>query len=912
MNIFISTYNPHVCTLTEIGKTAVNTKPCFPNYYIIMQEGTNAFGGVAIIIHKTIKYKEIMKDSNFILVELETTPEPSLIGAVYVSPGKNPPFHVFTKCRNKPFYIFGDFNAKHPEWGCEIANSSGNLIVTWLELTGTEMIIPDSPTSRRSSAIIDFGITHDNTGWTSEAIDEGTSDHLPILIQSPLSVSSLSVFRSTNWNIFNFLLKTVYEYWLSLVYNYNEQFFFTHFSDFLTCLWDRSSSYKSVKKYWPPWPPYLVEIAREVSKSRRKYRRNKTKMNLESFFESKSIFYRERVNSLRQKCDEKMEWISKDQNIWKFARPKFHSYSPPFRSLNMNSKKVTDEREIVEILANYYEKHFAEPIPDENNREQGRCISTYEQIAYLSNIPLETITTNEVIMEWKKMKPTKSTDSVDTSAFLLKKLPIEYMNIITILFNKRSLKGEFFLAAKHAKIVCIPKEGIYPTSQRLRPISLLPNLGKWVERIIHNRIIIWYNNNNIYTDEQSGFSANRRLQTRIISLIEEVRLTVAANNRPGLAIFVDFLSAFDNMWIPSLINNLYELNMPLGLLKWVFNWLKDRSFSIYYGNERSRIVQMKKGAPQGSVMAATLFRIHIHFLQSYFNNIAIHLFADDLAIILTGSLEKKFSENIFELEEKTEIVLKQLQTFSEDIMLPVNVAKTKAILIHTIVAPPYPKLFYQSQSIEYVTRFRYLGVYILAKIGRDHYINERFKIIRKIYSAMRIIFRTIRKQDIKIRRKIFLAYALPHFIWLSTTWFFFTDNQKERIQHVYGTGVRIVYNLGQWDDLTTIIVAREKTLLDYIYTYWSKLIKHLLNSPEALSFQQTSNAYWIITSPDTSWLKTMEFRRNSTFLCRLIKQAKNCLIDWIEFENIHSKQHDYFKDSTHMLNSFILKYMFTS
>jgi hypothetical protein len=117
---------------------------------------------------------------------------------------------------------------------------------------------------------------------------------------------------------------------------------------------------------------------------------------------------------------------------------------------------------------------------------------------------------------------------------------------------------------------------------------------------------------------------------------------------------------------------------------------------------------MNKGAPQGSVIAATLFRLHLHFITSYFNNIVMHLFADDLVLILNGALEKKFSQNILELEQRAEIVLNQLDRFSNDIILPINISKTKAVLIHNVVTPSYPKLWFKSQEIEFVDRFKYL------------------------------------------------------------------------------------------------------------------------------------------------------------------------------------------------------------
>jgi hypothetical protein len=89
----------------------------------------------------------------------------------------------------------------------------------------------------------------------------------------------------------------------------------------------------------------------------------------------------------------------------------------------------------------------------------------------------------------------------------------------------------------------------------------LPNISKWFERIIHNRILKWCDENKIETDEQSGFMKNRRLQTRILSLTENLRLTTTACNRAALTIFVDFLSAFDNMFYPVLIKNLHDLKI---------------------------------------------------------------------------------------------------------------------------------------------------------------------------------------------------------------------------------------------------------------------------------------------------------------------------------------------------------------
>ena len=172
---------------------------------------------------------------------------------------------------------------------------------------------------------------------------------------------------------------------------------------------------------------------------------------------------------------------------------------------------------------------------------------------------------------------------------------------------------------------------------------------------------------------------------------------------------------------------------------------------------------MKVGTPQRSVLGVALLRIHILLLPKYLFGTMFHLFADDLVLILTGSLENKFSENVKELEQRAAGILKKLENFADDLLLPVNAAKTKAMLVRNVVAPPYPPVYYKTQQIEYVQKFRYLGATISAKLGWDYYIKERLGTIRKVYNAMQFVFRTIRKREIKIRRKTFFSIRITTF-----------------------------------------------------------------------------------------------------------------------------------------------------
>lgn len=112
LDVLLFSYSPQKVILTGVG-SLIRKLLLLPNYYWISQKGSNSFGGVAILIHNSLKSKTVHSALNFLLIEIDIVPSPILVGAVYVPPKEQPPFDHFSKCVGKEFYIFGDFNAKH-------------------------------------------------------------------------------------------------------------------------------------------------------------------------------------------------------------------------------------------------------------------------------------------------------------------------------------------------------------------------------------------------------------------------------------------------------------------------------------------------------------------------------------------------------------------------------------------------------------------------------------------------------------------------------------------------------------------------------------------------------------------------------------------------------------------------------
>ena len=289
-------------------------------------------------------------------------------------------------------------------------------------------------------------------------------------------------YRQTNWSLFTFFLSVIHQYWNALVYNLNTESFFVLFSCFLNALQDRCSEYKNVKNFRSPWPPYLVWLARTVNKHKRAYRRVRSDFNLNRFKAWGDIFKEERETHIQRCKEDKIAKLTDGNNIWRFAKPAFRPFTPPFKGLSTSSGIVKNPTEIVDILADHFEKHFSSPQHDQKNKIHKKAIEIFDSVSYIPSMPLEPIKFEEVIREWNKFQPKKSNDSVGTSAFILKKLPLDYLGTITILFNKCAASGSFFSAGKVAKTICLSKDGLYPTESKLRPISLLPNIAKWFER----------------------------------------------------------------------------------------------------------------------------------------------------------------------------------------------------------------------------------------------------------------------------------------------------------------------------------------------------------------------------------------------------------------------------------------------
>jgi hypothetical protein len=138
-----------------------------------------------------------------------------------------------------------------------------------------------------------------------------------------------------------------------------------------------------------------------------------------------------------------------------------------------------------------------------------------------------------------------------------------------------------------------------------------------------------------------------------------------------------------------------------------------------------------------------------------------------------------------------------------------------------------------------------------------------------------------------VRRKLFYASSLPNFSWLFCIWFYLSAKQREKIEHVYMSDVRIVYASCGHEDLTSLALSRERSLERLCVQILKQIPENILMNPlKVVSYRQTWTAFPIATSPNKDDHHSCIVPSNSIFANRLHQRAHHTYLDFLSFSNV--------------------------
>ena len=127
------------------------------------------------------------------------------------------------------------------------------------------------------------------------------------------------------------------------------------------------------------------------------------------------------------------------------------------------------------------------------------------------------------------------------------------------------------------------------------------------------------------------------------------------NKRKGqiYVILLDFSKAFDIVPHHCLLMKLYMYGIPGKTLRWIEDFLGNRTQEVVVNVSKSECGMIKSGVPQGTVLGPLLFLIYINDIESQITS-SISLFADDSALyrpIYSESDSLSLQEDIFKLQK---------------------------------------------------------------------------------------------------------------------------------------------------------------------------------------------------------------------------------------------------------------------
>ena len=99
----------------------------------------------------------------------------------------------------------------------------------------------------------------------------------------------------------------------------------------------------------------------------------------------------------------------------------------------------------------------------------------------------------------------------------------ELSPVIENLFNLSFLQGKFPSLLKVAKVIPLHKKSSKLLGSKYRPISILSNLDKILEKIIHKRLYKFLETNNIIYSLQFGFRKNYSTTLALLNLTENIK-----------------------------------------------------------------------------------------------------------------------------------------------------------------------------------------------------------------------------------------------------------------------------------------------------------------------------------------------------------------------------------------------------
>ena len=352
------------------------------------------------------------------------------------------------------------------------------------------------------------------------------------------------------------------------------------------------------------------------------------------------------------------------------------------------------------------------------------------------------------------------------------------------IFNLSMKTGVHPDCLKLAMVIPIHKKGSKLEVGNYRPISLLSNINKLLEKVIHERTYSFLEKFNCFYKYQYGFRKGHSTNHALIEITEKIRKALDSR-KFACGIFVDLQKAFDTVNHEILLEKLEHYGIRNISNSWFRSYLNNRKQLVSLNGVESETKTIKHGVPQGSVLGPLLFVIYINDLHNAIIHSQSYHFADDTHLLNINNSPKK-------VQKQLNIDLKLLCNWLLANKISLNSKKTEIIIFQK----PGLKLKWNwnirlnGYKLRPMDEIKYLGIYL------DKHLNGHYQsklVMQKLARALGMLSKVrhyVAKTELKnIYHAIFeshLRYGCQ--IWYQSN----TQFIKDKIAKLQKKALRII------------------------------------------------------------------------------------------------------------------------
>ena len=629
-----------------------------------------------------------------------------------------------TKCLNSlntaklDIFVMGDWNVNYQN----MLSPAYKKVFFFEKSNNLRQVIRDTTRNTdKSKTLLDLIMTNAKHVNCSGTLNSFISDHQPIFVIKKKQRTTPDTMNFTGRSYKNLDLDTLIDNlyksdWAGLYLHHDPELAWDFLYQKLTMELDKSCPIRKsrVRNYIPDWiNPRLREMMknRDYFYSKAKQTNNDDDWNIAKHLRNvvNTSIRQAKANFVRQQLSDNAK------DAAKFWRELKKIYPASKGKYNLHKIHLVDQFTSEPVrdveTADYINKYFINvgnfhPNPNTNQKAQ-LAIARRQSNAPGANWELTPFTEDEVLLVVKGITTSISSGIAHLKNTILKPVLKVLNSQLTFILNLSVETNSFPNCWKEALVIPIPKSGDSSLVTNLRPISLLPQPGKILEKLVHTKLSHYIETNSLLTGLQYGFRPDRSTLDALYQLTNQINLNLDRKT-PTLVTFIDFKKAFDCVQHDLLIHKMKKLNLDPGAILWLESYLNHRKQCVLANSKTSDCLCITQGVPQGSIIGPLLYIIYANEISKIIKHSKIALYADDTVLYSTC---KTLTTARYRMQKD----LKSLERWCARNGIFINASKTKYMIFASKLKLAAIKdediiLKVDNQQITRVHSYCYLGI----------------------------------------------------------------------------------------------------------------------------------------------------------------------------------------------------------